>query len=78
MISFSLLKVLERRVAFNSGINCLSVQGYAETHSAAKIARAPCRTTLTALCTSLSQIALQIVQQICFLAWWQKSVLLGI
>lgn len=66
MISLSLLKILECRVAFNPRINCSSVEGYPETHSAAKIAHAPWTITVTALFTSLSQVALEILKEIDF------------
>lgn len=69
MISLSLLKILKCRVAFKSRINCLSVEGYPETHSAAKIAHTPCTITVTTLSTSLSQVALEILQQMDFLKW---------
>lgn len=54
MISLSLLKILKCRVAFKSRINCLSVEGYPETHSAAKIAHAPWMITVTTLSTFTS------------------------
>lgn len=66
MISLSLLKILECRVAFNPRMNCSIMEGYPETSSAAKIAHAPCTITVTALSTSLSQVALEILQQIDF------------
>lgn len=56
VISLSLLKILECRVAFNSRINCSSVEGYPETHSAVKIAHVPWVITVTALSTSVSQL----------------------
>lgn len=66
MSSLSLLKILKCRVAFSSRINCSSVEGYPETHSAAKIAGVPWTITVTALSTSVSQVALEILQQVDF------------
>jgi len=69
VISLSLLKILECRVAFKSRINCSSVEGYPETHSVAKIAHMLWTITVTALSTSVSRVALEILQQIDFAKW---------
>lgn len=66
MISLSLLKILECRVAFNPRINCLSVESYPESHAAAEIAHVPWTITVVLLSTSVSQVALEILQQIDF------------
>lgn len=60
------LKILEYRVAFNPRINCSSGESYPETRSAAKIAHVSWTVTVPALPTSLSQVALEILQQIDF------------
>lgn len=54
VISLSLLKILECRVAFNPRINCLSVESYPESHAAAKIAHVPWTITVALLSTSIS------------------------
>lgn len=66
MISLSLLKILECRVAFNPRINCSSVESYPESHAAAKIAHVPWTITVALLSTLIPQVALEILQQFDF------------
>lgn len=66
VISLSLLKILECRVAFNPRINCMSVESYPESHAAAKIAHMPWTITVALLSTWISQVALEILKQIDF------------
>lgn len=66
MISLSLLKILECRVAFNPRINCLSVQSYPESHAAANIAHVLWKITVALLSSKVSQVTLEILQQIDF------------